>query len=102
MDDGVITYARDPASDAGLQSYHDRIHHLRFWTGDDDEPTTPIDLEADRAEGIRAATLSIAKRDDKMRWLLGGKLPKLIAGRSGRRWRRGTRVREVLAHHTCY
>jgi hypothetical protein len=73
MEDGVITYARDPASDAALQSYHERISHMRFSSGEDDEPTTPLDFEADRAEGIRAATLSIAKRDEKMRWLLGGK-----------------------------
>ena len=72
MEDGVITYARDPASDAALQSYHERISHLRFSSGEDDEPATPLDFEADRAEGIRVATLSIAKREEKMRWLLGG------------------------------
>lgn len=69
---GVTTYARDPRSDVALQAYHNPPHGRFSSNEDEDEPTTPLDLEADRVEGIRAATLSIAKRDEKMRWLLGG------------------------------
>lgn len=72
MEGGVITYARGGTADAAVQAYHERIGEMRFSSGEEEEPGTPVDWEEDRAEGIRAATLSIAKRDDKMRWLLGG------------------------------
>lgn len=69
---GVTTYARDPASDAAIHDYHRDVRHLRSdpnASGQDDDEQ---ESDADRAKGVKTALLSIDRRDEKMRWLLGG------------------------------
>lgn len=63
---GDWAYAKEKEDDEAVKAMYPEREDASVEEDDEEEETV------DRESGVRAATLSIHRRDDKMRWVFGG------------------------------